>query len=89
MFQIFTIFIVYFTKLNQPKRVLFVQKNSKYYRKAKALKTKEVKTIMRTAKKTTAHKRAKTANTKMETSSRVGKTTRSRSKTTRAKNCGK
>ena len=43
---------------------------------------------MRSAKKSsTANKRAKTSSTQMETSSRMGKTTRS--KTSRAKNCGR
>ena len=43
---------------------------------------------MKSAKKTnTATKRAKTRSTSMETSSRMGKTTRS--KTSRTKNCGK
>ena len=39
----------------------------------------------------TASKRAKTSSTQMETSSRMGKTSKCRtaSKTTRAKNCGK
>ena len=44
---------------------------------------------MKSAKKssTTANKRTKTSSTQMETSSRLGKTTKS--KTARAKNCGK
>ncbi len=48
-----------------------------------------------TTKKTnssTAHKRARTNNSKMETSSRMGTTTRSKTskcKTSRAKNCSK
>ena len=49
---------------------------------------------MKSAKKTstTANKRAKNNSTEMETSSRMGKTTRAkttRSKTSRAKNCGR
>ena len=44
---------------------------------------------MRSAKKTnTASKRARTSSTHMETSSRMGRTSKS-CKTSRAKNCGK
>ena len=42
---------------------------------------------MKSSKTSTAHKRAKTSSTRMETSSRMGKTTRS--KTSRSKNCGR